>query len=229
MAYVKSATFGDEISNRDITKSFQKRFKEIGETGHIPVDSSLIPMFETTEKVSLTGPEREDIKDTAEKQCGSSNDMRCIDSTIAKLENSALEEKRRLGQSSASAIKGRRLTVKIGEEDGTERTYVVPDGQEFKLKELGEGVKIKASEDDPGYEFPTLGDTAMQALKIVGTIIATFGYVFSVVATYRTLIQAGYKYLGYAATAAAVFFPYSGFFIMLAFFAVTTYMKKPAQ
>ena len=227
MAYtLESATFGDEISNRDITDSMRDRIKNSTSAIDIPVDSSLIPMFESTEKISLNRPERDDIKDIAEKQCGSSNDMRCIDSTVAKLEASALEEKRRLGQSSANAIKGRRLTVKLTDPDGMQRTFVVPDGQAFKLPA---GQKVKASEDDSGYEFPTLGDTAMQALKIVGTIIATFAYVFSVVATYRTLIQAGYKYLGYAATAAAVFFPYSGFFIMLAFFAVTTYMKKPAQ
>ena len=227
MAYVlESATFGDEISNRDITKSMADRIKNSTNGVDIPVDSSLIPMFETTEKVSLDRSQRDDIKDIAEKQCGSANDMRCIDSTVAKLEAAALEEKRRLGQSSASAIKGRRLTVKLTDPSGMQRTFVVPDGQTFKLPA---GQKIKESSEEPAFEFPTIGDTMTQVLKVGGTIILTFGYVFSVVATYRTFIQAGYRYPGYAATAASVFFPYSGFFIMLAFFAVTTYMKKPAQ
>lgn len=228
MAYtLESATFGDEISNRDITKSFGQRMKNSTNGVEIPVNSSLIPMFETTEKVSLNQMERDDIKDTAEKQCGSSNDMRCIDSTVAKLEAAALEEKRRLGQSSANAIKGRRLTVKVTDPQGMQRTFVVPDGQTFKLEP---GQKVKATEEEGmGFELPALSDTLLQVLKIGGTILATFGYVFSVVATYRTFIQAGYTYGGYAATAAAVFFPYSGFFIMLAFFAITTAMKKPAQ
>jgi len=225
MAYIESATFGDEITNRDITDSFRKKFGDGTNDVDIPVDSSLIPMFETTQKVSLTRPELDDIKDIAEKQCGSSNDMRCIDSVTAKLQAAAIEDKRRLGQSSANAVKGRRLTVKI-QDDGEMRTFVVPDGQNFKMPG-GQGVK--GSEDQADYSLPTLSDTAMQALKIVGTIVLTFGYVFSIAATYRTFIQAGYTYVGYAATAAAAFFPYSGFLIMVAFFAVTTAMKKTGE
>ena len=102
-------------------------------------------------------------------------------------------------------------------ENGKKKTITIPDGNKFPVPE---GASKSSS-----FQLPSFSGTAVEATKITVTILATFTYVFSIIATYRTFIEAGYTRLGYAATAAAIFIPYSGILSMLAFFAITTYMK----
>lgn len=229
MAYIKSASLGDERSTQDVTKSLNDKIQ--GGKIQVVANSSLIPMFEVGAKVSLSPDEEAEIKQQAEKQCGSANDSNCIDAMDSKLRQSKMEEKKQQQQSSAFLVKGRRLTVTYVDEKGQERTVIVPEGQEFKLDKLEK--RDKQSMQNPfampkferGSYLPSISGTALEFLKVIGIILGVFFYAFSIIATYKTFIQSGFTWIGYAATAAAVFFPYSGYVIMLIFFAVKEYIR----
>lgn len=227
MAYIKSAYLGDERSSQNVTDSLASKIE--GGKLKTVANSSLLPMFEVGGKIALSDSDEEDIKAEAEKQCGAGNDTQCLDSTQAKLRRSKLEDKEREKQSSAYLVKGRRLTVTYVDENGQEKTMIVPEGQEVSLEGLRQLEKPVAEGQPPSFKptwsFPTLTGTALEAIKITGIILGVFLYVFSVIATYRTLIQAGFTWIGYAGTAAAAFFPYSGYVIMLVFFAGKEYMS----
>lgn len=230
MAYIKSAYLGDERSSQNVTESLSKKIE--GGKLNAVANSSLIPMFETDAKIVLSDGDEEEIKAEADKQCGAGNDTQCLDATQAKLRRSKLEDKEREKQSSAYLVKGRRLTVTYVDKNGQERTIIVPEGQEIALdglREVADPKKPIAPGQKPvlkpTWEFPTLTGTALEVVKITAIILGVFFYVFSVIATYRTLIQAGFTWVGYAGTAAAVFFPYSGYLIMLVFFAGKEYMS----
>lgn len=227
MAYIESAYLGDERSSQNVTESVLKKVQ--GGKINTVADSSLLPMFEVGAKVVLSNEDEANINSEAEKQCGSANDSQCLDSTKAKLRQSRLEEKEREKQSSAYLVKGRRLVVNYVDDKGQRRTVVVPEGQELSLegiREIKEPVKPgQPPEFKPSWSLPTFTGTTLEILKIVTIILGVFFYVFSILATYRTFIEAGFKWIGYTATAVSVFFPYSGYVIMLLFFAVKEYMS----
>jgi hypothetical protein len=227
MAYIKSAYLGDERSAQNVTDSLSTKI-EGGKLKTI-ANSSLLPMFQVGGKITLSDADEEDIKTEAEKQCGAGNDSQCLDTMQSKLRRSKLEEKEREKQSSAYLVKGRRLTVTYVDTNGEEKTMIVPEGQEIALDGLRELEKPIAPGQlptfKPTWEFPSLTGTALEAVKITGILLGVFFYVFSVIATYRTLIQAGFTWIGYAGTAAAAFIPYSGYLIMLVFFAGKEYMS----
>ena len=226
MAYIQSAYLGDEKSSQNITKVLNERISD--NKIDVTVNSGLMPMFEVTDKVELSQNDEDEIAQEAEKQCGSANDNECITATKARLRRSKLEEKELQQQSSAYLIKGRRLTVNYIDEKGKKRTAIVPEGQQFKLENLKPLKQPVAPGQKPQFETPSLvpsfGSTVLEFTKIGTIIVSVFLYAFSVVATYKTFIQSGYKWGGYAATAASVFFPYSGYVIMLVFFAVKEYI-----
>ena len=229
MAYIKSATLGDERATQDVTKSLNDKIN--GGKIQVVADSSLIPMFEVGGKVSLSSDEEAEIKQEAEKQCGSANDSNCMDVTESKLRQSKMEEKKQQQQSSAFLVKGRRLTVTYVDETGKERTVVVPEGQEFKLENLAKR-DAKSMENpfakpqfESDWKLPTFTGTTLEILKVTGIILGVFFYAFSIIATYKTFIQSGFTWIGYAATASAVFIPYSGYVLMLIFFAVKEYIR----
>lgn len=229
MAYIKSASLGDERAMQDVTKSLNDKID--GGKIQVVADSSLIPMFEVGGKVSLSSDEEAEIKQEAERQCGSANDSNCMDVTESKLRQSKMEEKKQQQQSSAFLVKGRRLTVTYVDESGKEKTVIVPEGQEFKLENLSK--RDKKSIDNPiakpqfesDWKLPTFTGTTLEILKVTGIILGVFFYAFSIIATYKTFIQAGFTWIGYVATASAVFIPYSGYVIMLIFFAVKEYIR----
>jgi hypothetical protein len=229
MAYIQSAYLGDERAAQDVTKSINDKI----EGGKIDVvaNSSLIPMFEFGGEVKLSSSEESDVKQEAEKQCGSANDANCIAVTEAKLRQSKLEEKHREQQSSAFLVKGRRLTVNYVDDKGQRKTIVVPEGQEFKLEGLKQVKDTKSIIPEFEVEslLPSFSGTVLEGVKVTAIILGVFFYAFSIIATYKTFIQAGFTRIGYAATAAAVFIPYSGYVIMLLFFAVKEYMSIKAR
>lgn len=231
MAYIQSAYLGDERSSQNITSSLNDRVS--GNKIDVIVNSGLVPMFEVSDKVTLSADDEDQITQEAEKQCGSANDNQCIAATRARLQRSKLEEKELERQSSAYLIKGRRLTVNFVDSTGRRRTTIVPEGQQFKmenLKSLKEPVSVGQR---PKFEsesiMPSFGGTVLEFMKITTIILSVFLYAFSIIATYKTFIQAGYKWPGYAATAASVMFPYSGYAIMLVFFAVKEYIALKSK
>ena len=214
---IVSARFGDERSDTDVTESLNKKIK--GGNINAPVDSGLIPIVQVGGRATLTSADQQEVQEKAEKACGG-NDTGCIEMKKQEFARQALEKKKDQMASTANVVKGRKLTVTMMV-DGKQKIFVVPEGQEFKLteKELGKR-KLVDKQGGSGKSWFTLGDATAQALKVVTIIVMTFGYVFTVVATYRVFAKAGYEYLTYIATAVAAFIPYSGIWITLGFFGV---------
>lgn len=212
---IVSARFGDERSDTDVTDSLTKKIT--GGKLAVPVNSSLIPIVQVGGRATLTSTDQQEIQEKAEKACGG-NDTGCVEMKKQEFARQALEKKKDQLASTANVVKGRKLTVTM-KVDGKQKVFVIPEGQEFKLteKELGKR-KLVDAEGKSGKSWFTMGDATAQALKAGTIILLTFGYVFTVVATYRVFAKAGYEYLTYAATAVAAFIPYSGIWITLVFF-----------
>jgi hypothetical protein len=219
MVFIKQATFGDEASATDITASIQKKVTK----GYLDIiaDSKLLPMITLdSTTATLTDSDKEMAKQQAIQQCGgNAHDQRCIDERTGKIEQSLLQTRVSEQNATDKVIKGRRLTMTLVDDTGKERTVQVPDGQEFKL-------------GNPPPTPITMGSITSFLVSLVPTLwsaLLLFGWVFSVIATYRTLIQAGYQLGAYAGTVAAVLIPYSGFAIMLGFFAIKSYYANSSK
>jgi hypothetical protein len=222
MAYIESAYYGDEKSQRNATKVLGG--KVMGTTLDVDVNEQLIPPFEVTDKVEISNLEEKKIRDKAVKACGG-NDQECVRGTEAKLKEEALEAKRSEARSSATAIKGRRLTVNIIDENGERKRIVVPDGQKFKLDNV--------SMNDPkkgAFQVPSIDYIQNQMKLLGGLIFSTMIYVFSVAATYTLFMQNTPLFLAIPVIAISIFVPYSGYALVFLYFmvksAINTYVGK---
>ena len=208
---VKQATWGDEKSATDITKSIQKLVKD-GSSLDITAGSHLVPYVTLTPNVAnLTEDDKKDIKDEAIKKCqGNANDTACIALQSANLEATVLQTKIAQQNSSANIINGRRLTLDIVDGNGNEQTIMIPDGQEFKAGSApsASSAKPKPKTDDakPSAVFSFLTSGVGYVVAILMTIL----WAFSIVVTYRVLVLAGHVTAAYVLTALAIFVPYSG-------------------
>jgi hypothetical protein len=195
-------------------------------------NSALIPMFETTPISKLTDQEDEKIHDTAIEACGgNANDNRCIESNVQILRQAKLAEKQKEAQSTVNQVKGRRMTVSYQDEQGETHTVVVPDGQKFTLNGIKQDPKVApvgATLPDISI-LPSSSAVMLQIGGIVGTIVMTFLYVFSIAATYKTLATDYSRPLAIGGTTVAVFFPYSGYFIMLGYFVIREVFKYQTE
>lgn len=234
MATITSVMIGDERAQRDITSSFVKDHIRGGNVDVVS-NSALIPMFETTPITRLTDQDEKDVRDKATEACGgNASDNRCMDSNTQTLRQSRLAEKQREAQSTVNQIKGRRLTVSYQDKDGEAHTIVVPDGQKFTLDGIKQDPKIapagaKLPEVNLSSMLPAPSAVLFQIGGIVGTILMTFLYVFSIAATYKTLATDYSRTLAIGGTTVAVFFPYSGFFIMLGYFIIREVFKYQTE
>jgi hypothetical protein len=221
MAFIESAFYGDEKSQRNATKVLGD--KVLGTTLDLDVNEQLIPPFEVAEKVEITSLEEKRIREQAAARCGGV-DQDCIRKTEATLRANALAAKQQQANSSATAIKGRRLTVNIIDENGQRRRIVVPDGQKFKLDNVSVNDPKKGPLQVPSMEY------IQNQFKLLGSLVlSTTIYVFSVAATYVLFMQTDFNLLlAVPATAIAVFIPYSGYALIFLFFmfnsAVKTYV-----
>ena len=195
---VLNAYYGDSQGRKNVTASVKERV--MNRDKEIVASNSLIPFLESTETIELTQQEIDEAKNEAERQCGNANDGNCIRARTEEFQKKRLKEKEFESQSSANIIKGRRLEMEIME-NGVKKTITVPDGNKYVLPE--------SAQEGLGIQFPSFSGTAVEGVKIGTTILATFAYVFSVVATYRTFVEGGYTKLGYGATAASIFVPFS--------------------
>jgi len=223
MATITSVMIGDERSTRDITKSFLRDQVKSNKVDVVS-GSSLIPAFETTPITRLDDVETQEVKDAAIKECGNANDVRCIESTTQRLTQAKLADKQNEARSSVNTIKGRRLTVNYRDKDG-DHTVLVPDGQAFRLDD----VQKEGGRSASSLTLPTLSGTTAQIFRILGIILGSFLYAFSIAATYKTLTINWSRYAGIAGTVASVLFPFSGFFIMFGYFLVTEVNKYPTD
>lgn len=207
---IKRATFGDETSATDVTKTLTD---QLDKKKYIKVvaDQSLIPAiswFGGGDTTRLTRKEELEAQQKAQDDCGGGQNKSCVEVRKQQYSQSKLKEKAQKAVAADKVVKGRRLTVTYIDESGREQTVVVPDGNEFQVGAGSEGPV------DP-FSFNAV---LWKLIYMSTTLVVVVGWVYSVVATYRTFLQAGYRWLGYAATAASIFIPYSGFFIMFGFF-----------
>ena len=221
MAYIESAFYGDEKSQRNATKVLGD--KVLGTTIDVDVNEKLIPPFEVADKVEITSLEEKKIREQAATACGGV-DQDCIRKTESTLRQQALAEKQKQANSSATAIKGRRLTVNIIDEDGKRRRVIIPDGQKFKLDNITVNDPKKGPLQMPSSQY------FQNQFKLLGSLIfSTLVYVFSVAATY-TLFMQNASVIAIPATAVAVFIPYSGYVLIFLYFmfnsAVKTYIGE---
>jgi len=178
MAYIQSAYFGDETSQRNITDVIKDKIT--GGKIDVLANSSLLPMFEIGKQVTLTKEDEKDITDNAIQLCGNANDTQCIESRKQDLQRQRLEEKERKQNSSANVVKGRRLTVKVVDQSGRTRTLVVPDGQYFRL----DGVQGKP---DGPIELPDGDQTWKYVASLIGIVVYYFIQTYGAAGAYRTL------------------------------------------
>jgi hypothetical protein len=222
---IVSAYYGDERSRTNVLSSLKGKLKPDGSL-ETSVDSSLLPMIQVGGDISLSDDEVTEAKEKATTACGTANDVACIELKSQEFQRQRLQEKENEAQSTANIIKGRRLTATIRDtKTGKESTVEIPDGQKFTV---GKSAPAEAPLTiDPSFlsnfSVSTVVGKIMTSLSVIA---ATFVYAFSVIITYKSFIQAGYTYLGYAATAAAVLIPYSGFVSTLIFFAIREWLRN---
>jgi hypothetical protein len=213
---IKRAEFGDETSATDITKTLTDQLDEYGYVD-VTAGGNLIPsiLWGDSKTTRLEAADIQYAEELAIEDCGGAQNKSCVEIRKQQHAQKVLREKADREYSSDKIVKGRRLTVTYIDAAGREQTVVVPDGNQFK---------IGSPKKEGGEISPFSTNTVVWNVMIaIGTLIFLLGWVYSVVATYRTLIQAGFRMWGYVGTALAILFPYSGFLIMLVFFAITAY------
>ena len=217
---INQATWGDENATTDITKTMQEKAKP----GYLDMiaDNTIVPavdLLSGSNDVALTDSEKEDIKKKAVEICGTASDDKCIQFNKNQLESSSLQQKVAEKQSSANIITGRRLTLTFTDDKtGQNKTVAIPDGQKVKFGEA------------PTYKMPDLtpSNTILGALGLVGKLILTLLYVFSIAATYRLLILTNHVMVAYILTGLAIVVPYSGLITTPIALGVFKYMEMKA-
>jgi hypothetical protein len=109
---------------------------------------------------------------------------------------------------SAAAVKGRRLTVNLIDENGKRRRIIIPDGQKFKLDNISVNDPKKGPLQAPSMEY------FQNQFKLLGSLILSTidlrlqrcGDLYAVHAD-----STGLSLLRIPVTALAVFIPYSGY------------------
>ncbi len=225
MAYIESAYYGDEKSQRNATKVLRDRV--IGTTIDTPVNEQLIPAFEVANRVEITTQEERRIREAAAAACGGV-DQDCIRTKEAQLRQEMLEAKQQQASSTATAIKGRRLTVNIIDEKGQRRRIVVPDGQQFTM----DNITVNDPKKGP-LQVPSMEYFQNQFKLLGGIVLSTLVYVFGVAITYVLFSQKYGIPVAIPITAISIFIPYSGYvmvFLHFMFFsAVDTYIGPKIQ
>ena len=205
---VQQATWGDESSATDITKSLQDKAKQ----GYLDLvaDNTLVPainLLTGSEDIVLSDAEKTEINKKAIEICGSASDDKCMKFNKNQLETSLLQGKVAEKQSSANIVTGRRLTLTYkNEENGKPITVAIPDGQKVVAGKKPEFV-------GPDLSGLTPSSTILGALGYVGQFMLTMLWVFSIAVTYHLLIITGNTITAYVLTAISIVIPYSGLFL----------------
>ena len=224
MVQIVSAYFGDEKSFRNITQSLISKIS--GGALDVVADEKLLPTFEAAPKTDLSATDQRNIRNEAVKACGGEADQRCIEATTLQLQQDTLKQKE-LQEVTKNVIKGRRLTVNILK-DGKVKQLVAPDGQKLQLKDVEGGV---TSEDK--LALPTVDVMYTRGWEIAAAIFAAFLYVFGIAAVYAIFMRQyeitgkdSFRMLSYGLTAVSIVLPYSGYFIILAYFGFKSFVAE---
>ena len=221
---IVSAYFGDEKSFRNVTKSLINKVND----GILDVtaDETLIPVFDAAPQTKLSPKDEKRIREEAVRGCGGEADQGCLDAKIAELSQATLKDLERT-TTIRNAIKGRRLTVTVADENGRTKTLVAPDGQKFKLENVTGGNKAKKD------ILPDVNLLYNRAWMIALHIINVFVYVFAIVAVYAIFMRKyettgldSFKMIAYACAIISTFLPYSGYVIILLYFGFNSFLYE---
>jgi hypothetical protein len=221
---IVSAYFGDEKSFRNITKSLINKVND--GILDITADESLIPVFDAAPQTKLDAKEEKRIREQAVRGCGGEADQACIDAKIAELSQAALQDLERTS-TIRNAIKGRRLTLTVADENGRTRTLVAPDGQKLKLENVTTGNTTKKD------VIPNVNVIYDRAWTLALHIVNVFIYVFAIVAVYAIFMRKyettgldSFRMLAYGCAIVSIFLPYAGYFIILLYFGFNSFLNE---
>lgn len=223
---VKSATYGDDTSTTNVTDVISGKLKN-GKI-NLRVEDSIVPTFGSgDEVVSLDNDEKADIKEQAIKECKTANDVQCVQAVSNRISQAKLDEKM-LNQQRAGAITGNKLTVTFVDEKGREITRVIPKGQTLSIGEPAAAAKPAGPSigSQIGGAIATATKSSAAILGTIGSVLFTVAWVFSVGATWKTFMEAGFVKQGYIFTAIAVIFPLSGLIVTPLYFGLLKYYTK---
>ena len=221
---IVSAYFGDEKSFRNVTKSLINKVND----GILDVtaDESLIPVFDAAPQTKLDPKDEKRIREEAARGCGGEADQACLDAKIAELSQAKLQDLERTS-TIRNAIKGRRLTLTVADENGRTKTLIAPDGQKLKLENVRTD---NSSKKDILHDVNVLYD---RAWTIVLHIVNVFVYVFAIVAVYAIFMRKyettgldSFRMIAYACAIISTFLPYSGYVIILLYFGSNSFLNE---
>jgi hypothetical protein len=221
---IVSAYFGDEKSFRNITKSLISKINE--GTLDVTADETLIPVFDAAPQTKLDPKDEKLVREEAIRGCGGEADQACLDAKIAELSQAKLQDLERTS-TIRNAIKGRRLTVTIADQNGRTRTLVAPDGQKFKLENVTGDSKVKKD------ILPDVNVIYARAWTLALHIVNVFVYVFAIVAVYAIFMRKyettgldSFRMLAYGCAIVSIFLPYAGYFIILLYFGFNSFLNE---
>jgi hypothetical protein len=221
---IVSAYFGDEKSFRNITKSLISKINE--GTLDVTADETLIPVFDAAPQTKLDPKEEKRIREEAIKGCGGEADQACLDAKISELSQARLQDLERTS-TIRNAIKGRRLTVTIADQNGRTKTLIAPDGQKFKLENVAGDSKVKKD------ILPNVNVIYERAWTLALHIVNVFVYVFAIVAVYAIFMRKyettglqSFKMMAYGCAIVSIFLPYAGYVIILLYFGFNSFLNE---
>jgi len=221
---LESAYYGDEKAFANITDSLAKKI--VGGVLDVTADAQLRPAFEAAPETKLDSRDQTRIREDAVAGCGGEADQACLERIKIKLSEERLREKENENLSK-SVIKGDRLTLNVID-NGKRRKIVTPAGQKLKLENIVGSKNAQAITDIVN------GDSIQKyTLMLVGVIISTFFWEFSVVAVYTIFMRQYdvtgkdyFRIIAYAASGFALLVPGSGYVIILLAFGIPAFVKE---
>jgi hypothetical protein len=220
---LESAYYGDEKAFANITQSLTSKI--VAGVLDVTADAQLKPAFEAAPETRLDSRDQKRIREDAVAACGGEADQACLERTRIKLSEERLREKEN-ETLSKSVIKGDRLTINLID-NGRRRKIVTPAGQKLRLENL------LGTKTAPTGELVSPSELQKYTLTLVGIVVSTFFWVFSVVAVY-TIFMRQYETTGkdyfrivaYVAAGFSLLVPGSGYVIILLAFAIPAFVTE---
>lgn len=222
---LESAYYGDEKSFANITKSLAGKI--VGGVLDVTASSDLKPTFEAAPETTLNSSDEQLIRDKAVKACGGEADQVCMEKTRLKLAEERLREKE-MEDLSKSVFKGDRLTINILD-NGKRRKLITPAGQKLKLENLLGDTKTEVA------SLVTTDKFQQYAISLTTVLVATFFWVFGIVAPYAVFMREygknpvendPFRIAAYVTAGISVIFPGAGYFFILAYYGFRAFLDE---
>jgi hypothetical protein len=225
MTTIEAAFWGDENSTKNVTNVLKDKI-EGNKVVVNSVDDKLIPAFTVAPKGELTGKDVEEIRSKAEQACGGPGaDQNCIKLRTSDFTQQALQEKAEGDIANTPVLKGKRLTVRLRDQNGKMIERVVPENGKLEIDGL--------APTGPKEGIFSMKFLTENLLTFLGVFIGMFVWVFSVVATYTLFSRNGWgRWAAIGLAVVAMIVPGSGFFLIAYFFGwtfVNKYVELSSQ